>query len=141
MKLEMCLQRQEQRRVKTEKKKKRCKELFYLKTRLSGKEGFRLLERQDVRPGDGVSVDESEELLEDGEEGPVGQDADALLGVETAAGDGPAVHHAEQAEPDVLPLGQKIPGKRLVELDGSAVDLQDRDGVTRCWCSPPLWSI
>lgn len=81
-----------------------------------------------MRPGDGVSVDEGEELLEDGEERPVGEDTDALLGVETAAVDGPPVHHAEQTEPDVLPLRQKLLGERLVELDGSAVNLQEQRG-------------
>ena len=84
----------------------------------------RLLERQDVRPGDGVSVDEGEELLEDGEERPVGQDADALLHLQAAVGDGPPVDHAEQAEPDALPLRQQLPGERLVELDGGAINLQ-----------------
>lgn len=78
-----------------------------------------------MRPGDGVSVDKGEELLEDCEERPVGENADALLGMQTAAGDGPPVHHAEKAEPDVLPLRQVLPGEGLVELDGSSVNLQE----------------
>lgn len=74
--------------------------------------------------GDGVSVDKGEELLEDGEERPVGQDADALLHLKAAVGDRPPVDHAQQTEPHALPLRQQVPGERLVELDGCAVNLQ-----------------
>lgn len=84
-----------------------------------------LLQRQDVRSRDGVSVDEGQELLEDGEEGPVGQDADALLDVDTSAADGTPVHHAEQTQLEALPLRQQVPAERLVELDGGAVNLRD----------------
>lgn len=87
--------------------------------------GNGLLQRQDVRSRDGVSVDEGQELLEEGEEGPVGQDADALLDVEAAAADGTPVHHAEQTQLDALPLRQEVPAERLVELDGGAVNLQE----------------
>lgn len=80
-----------------------------------------------MRSRDGVSVDEGEELLEDGEEGPVGEDADALLYVEAAAADWPAVHHAEQTEPDALPLRQQLSGEGLVELERGTVDLQKRE--------------
>ena len=74
-------------------------------------------------PGDGVSVDEGEKLLEDGEEGPVGEDADALLHLQGAVGDGPAVDHTEQAQPHALSLRQQLPGEGLIELDGCSVDL------------------
>lgn len=78
--------------------------------------------------GDGVSVDEGEELLEDGEEGPVGEDTDALLHLQAAVGDRPPVDHAEQPEPHALPLRQQLPGERLVELDGCSVNLQGERG-------------
>lgn len=55
-------------------------------------------------PGDRISVDKGEELLEDGEEGPVGQHADALLHLQAAAADWPPVNHAEQSQSDALPL-------------------------------------
>lgn len=77
-----------------------------------------------MRSGDGVSVDEGEELLEDVEEGPVREDADALLHLQAAVGDRPPVDHAEQPEPHALPLRQQLPGERLVELDGGSVNLQ-----------------
>ncbi len=64
-----------------------------------------------MRSGDGVSVDEGEELLEDSEEGPVGEDTDALLHLQAAVGDGSPVDHAEQPEPHALPLGQQLPGE------------------------------
>lgn len=82
-------------------------------------------------PGDGVSVDEGEELLEDGEERPVGEDADALLHLQAAAGDGPAVDHAEQTEPHALPLRQQLSGERLVELDGCSVNLQGQQRASQ----------
>lgn len=78
--------------------------------------------------GDRVSVDEGEELLEDGEEGPVGEDADALLHLQAAVGDRPPVDYAEQPEPHALPLRQQLPGERLVELDGCSVNLQGEPG-------------
>lgn len=76
-----------------------------------------------MRTGDGVSVDEGEELLEDGEEGPVGQHADALLHLQAAAADWPPVDHAEQPQGDALPLRQQLRGEGLVELDGGAIHL------------------
>lgn len=81
-----------------------------------------------MRSGDGVSVDEGEELLEDGEEGPVGEDADALLHLQAAVCDRPPVDHAEQPEPHALPLRQQLPGERLVELDGCSVNLRRERG-------------
>lgn len=45
-----------------------------------------LLDGQDVRAGDGVTVEEGEELAEGVEEGPVGEQADALVGVDGAWG-------------------------------------------------------
>lgn len=113
MKLETCLQTET------------GSEHLRPKRSVDRKSEHQLLERQDVRPGDGVSVDEGEELLEDGEEGPVGEDADALLHLQAAAGDGPPVHDAEQPEPDALPLRQQLPGERLVELDRCSVNLRD----------------
>lgn len=77
-------------------------------------------------PGDGVSVDEGEELLEDGEEGPVREDADARLHLQAAVGDGPPVDDAQQTEADALPLRQQLSAERLVKLDGGAVNLQGR---------------
>lgn len=84
-----------------------------------------------MRSGDGVSVDEGEELLEDGEEGPVGEDADALLHLQAAVCDRPPVDHAEQPEPHALPLRQQLPGERLVELDGCSVNLRRERGGYR----------
>lgn len=92
-------------------------------TRVHGT-GDSLLQREDLSSRDGVSVDEGEELLEDAEEGPVGQDADALLHLQAAAGDGPPVHHAEQTQPHALLLRQQLLLEGLVELDGGAVDLR-----------------
>lgn len=90
-----------------------------------------LLQRKDLSSGDGVSVDEGEELLEDAEEGPVRQDADALLHLQAAAADGPAVHHAEQTQADALLLRQQLLREGLVELDGSTVDLQGDQPIRR----------
>ena len=90
--------------------------------------GSSLFQGQHVRTGDGVAVDEGEKLLEDGEEGPVGEHADALLHLHRAAGDGPPVHHAHQAQAHALPLRQRLPRVRLVELDGGAVHLGERQG-------------
>ena len=44
-----------------------------------------LFDRQCMRPGDGVSVQEREKAPERLEEGPVGQQADALVAVYTSA--------------------------------------------------------
>lgn len=88
-----------------------------------------LLQREDLSSRNGVSVDEGEELLEDAEEGPVRQDADALLHLQAAVGDGPAVHHAEEPQPHALPLRQQLLLQRLVELDGGAVNLQGRESI------------
>lgn len=82
-----------------------------------------LLQRQHVRPRDRVSVYEGEELLEDAEEGPVRQNADALLDLHAAVGDGPAVHDAQQTQTHTLPLGQRLAWVRLVELDRCTVHL------------------
>ena len=54
--------------------------------------------------GDGVAVDEGQKLLEDAEEGPVGEHAHALLHLQHAVGDGTPVHHAQQAQAHALPL-------------------------------------
>lgn len=83
-----------------------------------------LFQREDLSSRDGVSVDKGEELLEDAEEGPVRQDADALLHLQAAVGDRPPVHHAEKPQPHALPLRQQLLLERLVELDGGTINLQ-----------------
>lgn len=78
-------------------------------------------------PRDGVAVDKHEELAEDIEERPVGQDTDALAGLQRAASHGPSVHHAQQPQAQALLLRQPLPGKRLVELDGRPIHLCGTD--------------
>lgn len=90
-----------------------------------------LLQGQHVGSGDGVAVDKGEELLEDGEEGPVGEHADALLHLKRAVGDGSPVHHAHQAQAHALPLGEALTRECLVELDGGPVHLMRRSKVRR----------
>lgn len=82
--------------------------------------------------GDGVSVDEGEELLEDGEKGPVGENTHALLHLQGAVGDRPPVHHAHQAQTDALPLREALPWERLIELDGSTVNLGREEETRDC---------
>lgn len=52
--------------------------------------GDSLLDGQSVRAGDGVAIEECEELAESIKEGPVGKQADTLVGVDRAGGGGVA---------------------------------------------------
>lgn len=78
-----------------------------------------------MRPGDGVSVEERQKASEGLEEGPVGEEADALVAVNTP---GPVGSEAQagQAELRALAVGQALLGVRLVELDGCSINLQPR---------------
>lgn len=77
-----------------------------------------------MRTRDGVSVHEGEKLLEDGEERPVREDADALLHLQAAVGDRAPVDHAQQPQANALTLREQLAVEGLVELDGGAVNLQ-----------------
>lgn len=72
---------------------------------------------------DGVSIEECKEAPEGLEEGPVGEETDALVAVNTP---GPARSQirAEQAELRQLALGQVLRRVRLIELDRCSVHLQ-----------------
>lgn len=76
-----------------------------------------------MRSGDGVSVEERQEASEGLEEGPVGEETDALVAVNTP---GPVGSEAQagQAELRALALRQVLLGVRLVELNGCSVHLQ-----------------
>lgn len=85
--------------------------------------GFSLFERQRVWPGDGVSIQECEKTPEGLEKGPVGEEADALVAMDTP---GSVVEVGLlQAQLGALPVGQALLGVRLVELDGCPVHLQE----------------
>lgn len=78
-----------------------------------------------MRPGDGVSVEERQKASEGLKEGPVGEEADALVAVNTP---GPVGSEAQagQAELRALAVGQALLRVRLVELDGCSINLQPR---------------
>lgn len=78
-----------------------------------------------MRPGDGVSVEERQKASEGLEEGPVGEEADALVAVNTPGPVGSEAH-AGEAELRALAVGQALLWVRLVELDGCSVHLQPR---------------
>lgn len=63
-----------------------------------------LLNGQRVRPRDRQLVEEHEELAEGLEEGPAGQQADALVGVHRPVGDHLLFHRCEHAQLDLLLL-------------------------------------
>lgn len=75
--------------------------------------------------GDGVSVKESEKAPEGLEEGPVGEQTDALVAVNAPGGIGSEIR-AGQAELRALTLRQEIFGVRLIELDGCSVHLHTK---------------
>lgn len=83
-----------------------------------------LLDGQGVRPRDGELVEEEQKLPEGLEEGPAGEQADALVGVDGPVGDELLLHGCQQAQLLLLPLAQLRQRVRLVELDGGAVYLQ-----------------
>lgn len=76
-----------------------------------------------MRSGDGVSVEEGQKASEGLEEGPVGEETDALVAVD-APGPVGSEAQAGQAELRALALRQALLGVRLVELDGCSVHLQ-----------------
>lgn len=83
-----------------------------------------------MRSGDGQLVEEHQELAEGLEEGPAGQQADALVGVHGPVGDHLLLHRGEHAQLDLLLLAEHLHRIRLVELDGRAVHL--RPQMDRC---------
>ena len=103
-----------------------------------------LLNRQGMRARDGVAVEECEELAKNIKEGPVGEQADALVSVDRAGacgstiggrsrgdrgGGGGLLQIQVQAQLCELPVGQTLLRVGLVELDGSSVHL--KQGT--CW--------
>lgn len=72
---------------------------------------------------DGQLVEEHEELAERLEEGPAGEQADALVGVDRPVGDHLLLHCGEQAQLHLLLLTEEIYGVGFIELDGRAVHL------------------
>lgn len=76
-----------------------------------------------MRSGDGVAVEERQKASEGLEEGPVGEETDALVAV-NAAGSVGSEAQAGQAELRALALRQPLLGVRLIELDGCSVHLQ-----------------
>lgn len=92
-----------------------------------------LLHGLGLRAGDGAAVKEREELSEGVEERPVGEEADALVGVDGAGGGGggraSAGVRVGKAQLGALALAQALQREGLVELDGSSVHL-DRAAPT-----------
>lgn len=82
-----------------------------------------LFNGQRVRPGDRQFVEEHQELAEGLKEGPAGQQADALVGVDLAVGNHLLLHRGKHAQLDFLLLVELIYGVRLVELDGRPIHL------------------
>lgn len=76
-----------------------------------------------MRPGHRQFVEEHEELAEGLKEGPAGQQADALVGVDLAVGDHLLLHRGQHAQLDLLLLVEQLHWVRLVELDGRPVHL------------------
>lgn len=82
-----------------------------------------LFDGQRVGTRDGQLVEEHEELAERLEEGPAGEQANALVGVDRPVGDHLLLHGGEQAQLHLLLLTEEIYGVGLIELDGSTVYL------------------
>lgn len=106
--------------------------------------GGSLLDGQRVGARDGVAVQECEELAEGVEEGPMGEQADALVGVHGARGGGGVGGvggagwlwvGAQQTQLGALLLAQTLLGEGLVELDGRSVDL--KHGTSQPEAQPP----
>lgn len=92
--------------------------------------------------GDGVAIEECEELAESIKEGPVGEHTDTLVGVDGAWGCGGAVSgaaggrprtaggggfmwiRAQETQLGALLISQTLQREGLVELNGSTVDLK-----------------
>lgn len=93
-----------------------------------------LLDGLDVRPRDGVAVEEGEELAEGVKKRPVWEQTDGLVGVDgalggaaaAAAADGMVRGGAVQAQAGSLLISQTLLREGLVELDGGAVDLKHK---------------
>lgn len=102
-----------------------------------------------VRTRDGVAVQECEELAESVEEGPVGQQADALVGVDRAlgcvavcrrhggggggrGGGGLVWIRVREAQLEALLVSQTLLRVRLIELDGSTIHLKHRTHSGKC---------
>lgn len=105
-----------------------------------------LLDGLGVRAGDGVAIEEREELAESVEEGPVGEQADALVGVDRALGCGAVGGRrrgvggggggfvriwAQEAQLRPLLISQTLVRVGLVELNGGTVDLQEGSSCVR----------
>lgn len=84
-----------------------------------------------MRPRDGELVEEEQKLPEGLEEGPAGQQTDALVGVDGPVGDEFLLHDRHQAQLLLLPVAQLIQRVRLVELDCSAVHLRGGQRAAR----------
>lgn len=79
-----------------------------------------------MRSRDGVTIDESQKLLEDGEERPMREYTHALLHLHCTVGDWPAVDNTDQPESYPLPFRQSLPWVCLIELDSSSIHLRER---------------
>lgn len=82
-----------------------------------------------MRSRDGVSVEESEKALERLEEGPVGEQTDALVAV-NASGPVRSEVRARQTELRALTLRQVLLRARLIELNGCTVHLHTTIQIT-----------
>ena len=89
--------------------------------------GVLLFQWQCMRPGDGVSIEEGEETPEGLEKGPVGEEADALVAMDTA---GPVVEIRRlQPQLGALAFRQTLLSVGLIELDGCPVHLHEEQGT------------
>lgn len=86
---------------------------------------YSLFYRQCVWPRDGVSVEKGEKAPEGLKEGPVGQQTDTLVAMDTPGSIRLRVG-AHQAQLRALSVGQSLFWVGLIELDGSTVHLRQK---------------
>lgn len=77
-----------------------------------------------MRARDRKLVDEPEELAEGFKERPVGEQADAFVGIYRTVWDHLLLHCSEEAQLDLLLFTQKVHWVRLVELDSRSINLE-----------------
>lgn len=111
-----------------------------VKSKINNNKVNSLLDGLGVRAGDRVAIEECEELAESVEEGPVGEQTDALVGVDWALGCGAVggCHRGiggggggfvwilvQEAQLGALQISQTLLRVGLIELDGSTVHLKE----------------